>query len=69
MGKASNEEIRTSSPKANHFSKLWCLRFTLMQTSDTQAFEHAAEKFGYEKETLKPTVVDLWGSCNFQNQP
>lgn len=37
--------------------------FTLMQTSDTQAFEHAAEKFGYEKETLKPTVVDLWGSC------
>ena len=21
------------------------------------------KKFGYEKETLKPTVVDLWGSC------
>ena len=52
MGKASNEELGLLHRKQITFQNYGAW-FTLMQTSDTQAFEHAAEKFGYEKETFK----------------
>ena len=37
--------------------------FAFMQTSDIKAFENAASALHYEKDILRPVVVDLWGSC------
>lgn len=37
--------------------------FALMQTADTKSFDNAVSILHYDKDTLRPVVVDLWGSC------